>query len=1624
MGTGGAIAVEGPQIVQGGVAITQPNANQTTIDQSTDRAVINWQNFNIGPGQAVQFNQPGANSATLNRVIGNGASPTTIQGMLNANGRVFIVDPNGVVFGQGAQVNVGGLVASSMNIDQNQFMTGGQLLGFTAGTASGIVKVEAGAQITAKTFVALLANSKVSNAGEINAGTDATAQDRGIAMVASDAATIRLGNFTVQVDKAAQDAMVANSGSLVIGESQIDGSILLNAAGRNALMQTLLSNSGTITNGSRGSGSLTSLDSGGGLSHTGKINALAGKVELHAPEIAIDGDVTVGDDKTRDPVIVEVGDDSTQNVRQGLGSTITASSQTDAQINVAAQKTLTLQGELIAPGGEISLKSTILDTSVLIPLADRVLVTGVEVWAKLPLTTEQGLVVYLGKDGQLYSSDGRRLEPTTHLYDEQNNDVGVAADVHLQTAEAKAHEAPSLSKNSGAKLTVDRHVGPTQTVHGIGKTSGTLVWDADRKMFVWHVGDGRILAADAGDTFAMGAPNGTRKGRLVAGPDGKLMMVERVGDHDELLAWTAAQTASDPGVRVHRLLANNLGIIYKPDGTYDLSAGGRKGLGLALQVEISEGGELTIRFAHARNREIVKGAGPNDIRIIDRQTGKSVLDAVTVTSIPGAKGVGETVVVNAKHQIINTETLQPETKGALAGMKVFEVSGAGGGRQSVIVDANNHVQVLGANGTLTASNERISLARGPHGTALPVLVDANGRAVDANLRADTNHALDDAIAKARKSGDRELADALAADKLKGSFLTRASVDAAVADYNDAKHNKTLDGINAIDKQLDATPGLRARMDRVLGGEKGVDSVADLVAQLKDRRLHEQQKIQAFINRLPHASASDKEIVARMNASIYGSSTAAEADHKVQSQAQHDLDNLRTTGRDAKATIIVINGSPFVVRGNGAALRQEATQAVSKAIAAGARILDNAIAKETDAKLRGALREVRSKSGPMSAEQAQALVERERQIAVDSEIDSAIKRAATEASNAHDQGLVDALESSRRARSFHSAAEVEAAVRSYNATKTGMKKVADDIEFIGNLHRADASARSDAQKIVSGLPRKTLSDQAIAGRMGAKNYATKEEASADLAAQKRAQATLDKHPGSAIVELPNASGRGTHPVVIDGQTGRAIDSADQRDVDQEQVEANRVATAAAGKLQLDRFDAEKQRLGNALLRDMKNGRFRTRAEVEAALAEYDATLKSVNEAKKAIADIDALDKTLDRTPGLRARLDRMSEKKSLDEVRAMVPEQIKIQALIDAQTKSTDPDAHAVGARMARRDYTTLDAAERDFRAQAGAQQTLGQLRRSDPGAKIVELGGRPAVVSGSGLLTDPEYKGARVIDIAQQGGKKTTMVIGADGSVMHPNADGTLSLTHQQAVEIAGKGGQVRPVIVDKSDPARHIVDVATGARTTHRVLSMPAVGGKSVTLIIDDNNRVSQIKADGAFSVTDKTIVRLVDASGHSQNLIFDARGHVVMPDGLGNFVPTTDPRFNGKRIVIGGDGRPRLEDQGQRREETKRAPNVPMSPPDVSSLLREVQGDGLPADARELKGDDVNAEHMVVDRHGAVLSVPNVRTRTGKPVYRRADGKLTTDIHGADLPRDELLVDSSGAVLDEYGNPAARKP
>mgnify|MGYP006273177313 FL=1 len=106
-------------VVSGDAQIQQTNPTKLTVQQNSDKAIIDWDSFNIEQNETTEFVQPHSQSLALNRVKGGNLSE--IYGQLKANGRILLINPNGIVFGGSAQVDVGGLIASTSNISNQNF---------------------------------------------------------------------------------------------------------------------------------------------------------------------------------------------------------------------------------------------------------------------------------------------------------------------------------------------------------------------------------------------------------------------------------------------------------------------------------------------------------------------------------------------------------------------------------------------------------------------------------------------------------------------------------------------------------------------------------------------------------------------------------------------------------------------------------------------------------------------------------------------------------------------------------------------------------------------------------------------------------------------------------------------------------------------------------------------------------------------------------------------------------------------------------------------------------------------------------------------------------------------------------------------------------------------------------------------------------------------------------------------------------------------------------------------------------------------------------------------------------------------------------------------------------------
>src|SRR3954471_9995610 len=154
----------GGQVTAGQATITRPNSTSTVINQTSNRAAIDWQNFNVPAGNSVTFQQPNSSAVALNRVHGG---PSTIEGNLTANGQGWFINPSGMLFGKGAQVDVGGLVASTAGMSNSDFMAGRSV--FDQPGKPGASIVNEGQIRAARGGYAVLAGEKVDNRGVIEA---------------------------------------------------------------------------------------------------------------------------------------------------------------------------------------------------------------------------------------------------------------------------------------------------------------------------------------------------------------------------------------------------------------------------------------------------------------------------------------------------------------------------------------------------------------------------------------------------------------------------------------------------------------------------------------------------------------------------------------------------------------------------------------------------------------------------------------------------------------------------------------------------------------------------------------------------------------------------------------------------------------------------------------------------------------------------------------------------------------------------------------------------------------------------------------------------------------------------------------------------------------------------------------------------------------------------------------------------------------------------------------------------------------------------------------------------------------------------------------------------------------
>jgi filamentous hemagglutinin family protein len=288
-------------VVARGAASIGQSGNAMTVNQSSQRAVINWNTFNVGQNASVTFNQPSSQAVTLNRIADQ--NPSQIYGQINANGQVFLSNPSGIYFSPTAQANVGALTATTHSVGDDAFMAGN--MAFSRNGATGSVVNEGRLNAALGGYIALLA-PEVRNAGVI------VAQAGTVALAAGEVITLNFNGSTGLAGITTTPSAIA---SLIDNRQAVqapDGQIILSAVALNKLQAGVIKNSGSLEANS--------------ISHKG------GVITLEGDDITLTGTSRISATGATGGGTVLVGGDwqGSGNLRQATTVTMAAGASIDA----------------------------------------------------------------------------------------------------------------------------------------------------------------------------------------------------------------------------------------------------------------------------------------------------------------------------------------------------------------------------------------------------------------------------------------------------------------------------------------------------------------------------------------------------------------------------------------------------------------------------------------------------------------------------------------------------------------------------------------------------------------------------------------------------------------------------------------------------------------------------------------------------------------------------------------------------------------------------------------------------------------------------------------------------------------------------------------------------------------------------------------------------------------------------------------------------------------------------------------------------------------------------------------------------------------------------------------------
>ena len=272
---------QGAQVTAGDVSI-QSSAHVMNVDQSSPKAIINWQTFNVGQDATVNFKQPDASAVTLNRVLD--ANPSQIFGRITAPGQVILINPNGTYFAPSSRVDVGGLIATTHALSDQDFLDGNYHFKREGATGKIINDGELKAKLDG--YIALMA-PEVRNQGVI------LAQGGTVTLASGEHIQLDFGSDRklqgITVTEQDLDAQIENKHA-IIAEG---GLVILSARATAELRASVIKNSGQIV---ASAGANTVSQQGGRIILEGNAVDVAAGAELTATGPLGGGEILIGGD--------------------------------------------------------------------------------------------------------------------------------------------------------------------------------------------------------------------------------------------------------------------------------------------------------------------------------------------------------------------------------------------------------------------------------------------------------------------------------------------------------------------------------------------------------------------------------------------------------------------------------------------------------------------------------------------------------------------------------------------------------------------------------------------------------------------------------------------------------------------------------------------------------------------------------------------------------------------------------------------------------------------------------------------------------------------------------------------------------------------------------------------------------------------------------------------------------------------------------------------------------------------------------------------------------------------------------------------------------------------------------